>query len=116
MDAILIPILALVPIALVKIGIAIKALGLIMLANPLTALAVGFVALLTTVYIFRNEFVHVFNILTQKTLPIVGLKIKLFAKKMYSSFHDFLFNTFKTGYGICYRWHFNQSKYSNRRC
>tara|TARA_R110002153_G_scaffold265387_1_gene427894 strand:- start:1634 stop:3577 length:1944 start_codon:yes stop_codon:yes gene_type:complete len=97
MDAILIPMLALVPVALVKIGIALKALTLIIMANPLTALAVGFVALLTTLYIFRNEFVHVFNILTQKTLPIVGLKIKLFAKKMYSSFHDFFLIPLKQG-------------------
>ena len=97
MDAILIPILALVPIALVKIGTAIKALGLIMLANPLTALAVGFVALLTTVYIFRNEFTHVFDILTEKTIPTIGLKIKLFAKKMYSSFHDFFLIPLKQG-------------------
>lgn len=97
MDVILIPILALVPVALAKIGIALKSLALIAKANPLTAVAVGFVALLMTAYIFRNEFKHIWDTITQKTLPIAGLKIKLFAKKMYSSFHDFFLIPLKQG-------------------
>ena len=93
-DLLLIPAVVLLTAALAKLTIGMYALAI---ANPFTALAVGVVALITIWYVFRNEFKHIWDTITQKTLPIIGLRIELFAKKMYSSFHDFFLIPLKQG-------------------
>ena len=97
MDAILIPILVAVPFAIYKIATAFKVLTAVIMANPFVLIATAIAVALTSIYIFRAELVHVFNLLSEKWLPTLALKIKLFAKKMYSSFHDFFLIPLKQG-------------------
>ena len=65
---------------------AIKTLTLAIMANPLGALIIGFQAAVLAAYIFRNELGDIFKNFFQKTLPIAGKKMQIFAEEIKLAF------------------------------
>ena len=78
MDAILIPALVATLFAVNKLRMGFITLNLAMLANPVIAVIAAFTALITAVYIFRNEIVGVFQEVFYRKLPnfVDGFLIK----------------------------------------
>ena len=65
---------------------AVKTLTIAIAANPIGALIIGLQAGVMAAYIFRNELMDIFNNLTQKTLPIAGKKMQIFAEEIKLAF------------------------------
>ena len=65
---------------------AVKSLTIAIMANPLGALIIGFQAAVMAAYIFRNELMDIFKNFFQKTLPIAGKKMQIFAEEIKLAF------------------------------
>jgi tape measure domain-containing protein len=65
---------------------AVKTLTIAIAANPIGALIIGLQAGVMAAYIFRNELMDIFKNFFQKTLPIAGKKMQIFAEEIKLAF------------------------------
>ena len=83
-DLILIPAVVLLTAAIAKATIAMLAFRA---ANPITALAIAFVAVLTVFYVFRDEFIHGFKLMDHN-IKIFETKVALSFLKLFKKIND----------------------------
>ena len=83
-DLVLIPAVVLLTAAIAKATIAMLAFRA---ANPITALAIAFVAVLTVFYVFRDEFIHGFKLMDHN-IKIFETKVALSFLKLFKKIND----------------------------
>jgi len=83
-DLVLIPAVILLTAAIGKATLAMLAFRA---ANPVTALAIAFVAVLTVFYVFRDEIIHGFKMVFHQ-INIAAKKLKLVFLKLFKSIND----------------------------
>jgi len=65
---------------------ALKTLTIAMMANPFGAFIIGIQAAVLAGYVFRNELMDIFKNFSEKTLPIFGKKMQIFAEEIKLAF------------------------------
>ena len=66
-------------------------------ANPFTIMIAGMTAVLTGIYIFRDEIFHFFRELSEKRIPLLINSFKIAGLTIYQQFHDNLILPLKQG-------------------
>lgn len=98
LDALFIPALVAVMAIIPKLITGLKTLIALAMANPFSIILVSLTALLTAMYVFRDELNDLFQNFIQKTVPTVGLKIKIFFTEAFLAFQEKFVMPIKKGF------------------